>query len=330
MRVNCSVSCLMRRTKPGRHSIFRTMRSLPAALLLSNYLIFPLGLLVAACQQQAETATQPTAAQQQSVDSVGIAAPLLGARLSPILSGYWLSSAYLQKLARTRSPATAFSYLPNGPASIYIEPFASQTDSFHIGASYGMHEGGEFTLLLPPAIAANTIPLKQQYGDQPGTAKELVYQISSRDTTLSFVERQAKGKRITTTIAYQRVVPSGIKTDLNGGVEWGVNQLLMVGRYRGADSLQHAVSAQFLPNGTVKGLPFRKYLIQVDFTGPHGGDEVIFDVYTRAQLKMAASFGCDTLRLYSMHTFIEALPGTTDTTEVFRRGRLRYELIRQR
>jgi hypothetical protein len=291
--------------------------------------LYWVAIIAAACQSQPDAATQqaePTAKPTNSLPQAATVAQ----QLSPILSGYWLSSAYLDKLAQTRSPAATFDYTPDGPASIYIEPFASQQDSVQISASYGMHEGGDLMMLLPQPITDNTVPLKRQYGAQPGITEHLTYHLSQTDTTLSFTERRLKGKSVTNNIAYRRVVPAGVKTDLDGGVEWGVNKLLIAGDYRGTDSLQHAVSAQFLANGTVKGLPFRKYLIQTDFTGPNGGDEVIFDVYTKSQLNMAASFGRDTLRLYSMRSGLETRPGTMDTMEVFRRGHLRYELVRQR
>ena len=78
----------------------------------------------------------------------------------------------------------------------------------------------------------------------------------------------------------------------------------------------------------VRGLPFRKYSIQTDFTGPNPGNEVYFDVYTKQQQQVATSFGRDTLKLYTIHSIIGVPPGETDTTEIFTRGRLRYQLVR--
>ena len=291
-----------------------------------------LSLLVAgtaACQPQAETARQPPAAAAQQRPADSGTAPAAGARLSPVFSGYWLSSAYLQKLALTRSPALAINGLPAGPGSIYIEPFAHQTDSVEVAVNYGMHEGGSRTLLLPRTGAGNAVRVKPDYGTPANTVQELVCQPSDADTTLLFNTRHRQTNRVVGRIAYRRVLPAGVKTDLEGGVNRAVNQLLMAGRYRGTDARQRAVEARFFADGTVQGLPFKRYFVQTDFTGPNVGDEIIFDVYTKSQLNLAAAFGRDTLRLYTIDSDLETPAGSPEPTEVFRRGRLRYELIRQ-
>ena len=280
-----------------------------------------------ACQQQTDPNTTLLSAANVVTDSAA-AAISPAVRLSPIMSGYWLSTDYLDEVARTRSPAAAFNHTPPGPASLYIEPFANRLDSVAISASYGMHEGGDFTILLHSQPNTHSVMLKLPYESQFSADQRLSYRITKTDTTLLYTGQSVENK--TMRVPYKRVLPFGFKTDLNGGIDWTINKLLVEGSYRGTDSLQQPVQAVFSANGSVKGLPFRKYAVKNDFTGPNGGDELIFDLHTTSQLELAATFGRDTLRLYSMHTTLEALPGQIDTIEVYRRSRLRYELIRQK
>lgn len=282
-------------------------------------------LLLQACQQKpAETTTPPLPAA-----AVSTATELTVAqRFSPIISGYWVSADYLKEVARTRSPEASFDHTPPGPSSLAISPFASQKDSVEIGASYSLHEGGSLILLLRSTAQAGTLQLRAPYSNNDGTTDELAYQITATDTTLFFITRNSKTHQIVSKVDYHRTGIPGKEPDLEAGVEWGVNDLLVTGQYNGIDSLNQPVHAQFLTSGLIKGLPFRKYSIQNDFTGPNPGNAIYFDVYTKQQQQVAASFGRDTLKLYTIHSVVGVPLGETDTTEIFTRGRLRYQLVR--
>ncbi|GAB2455827.1 hypothetical protein GCM10011375_03750 [Hymenobacter qilianensis] len=203
-------------------------------------------------------------------------------------------------------------------------------DSVEIGVTYGLHEGGSRILLLRPGQNDKTLSLRPQLGDEKETVVELSYEISAADTTLFFIQRNAKTNRIVDKIPYYRALKSSVKTDLQGGVERAINQLLITGQYQGTDSLGQPVNAYFLSDGKVKGLPFSQYTVQMDFTGPNPGDELIFDTYSKRQSSFGASFGRDTLRLYTIHHTVGVSPSETDTTDLFSRGRLRYQLVRVR
>jgi len=285
--------------------------------------------LVTACQQQAaDTTAPPPPAATATVAATVAAEPTIAQRFSPIISGYWVSADYLKAVARTRSPLAAFDHTPPGPSSLEIRPFAGQKDSVEIGASYGLHEGGDMLLLLQHGTEAHSLPIRLKYGGEAGTTTELAYRLTSTDTTLFYITRKTKTQQILSKLAYRRTGRPGKKPDLEAGVAWGVNDLLISGNYSGLDSLHQPVRAQFLTSGLVEGLSFSKYSIQIDFTGPNPGDAIFFDLYTSKQQQLAASFGHDTLKLYTVHSASGVPAGATDTIETFTRGRLRYQLVR--
>ncbi|TVT40713.1 hypothetical protein FNT36_14735 [Hymenobacter setariae] len=281
-----------------------------------------------ACQQQsAEKAASQAPSRESNTAEVPVAAPTLAQRLSPVLNDYWVSADYLREVARTRSPQAAFDGALS-PTSLVIEDFAGQKDSVEIGASYGLHEGGSLTLLLQAGTQPGSLRVREPYGGEAGTRNELAYRITSTDTTLLYITRKSSTNKIISQLAYRRTGMPGKTSDLEAGVELGINKLLLAGSYTGTDSTRRAVAVRFFTDGTVLGLPFKKYVIQTDFTGPTPGDELVFDGYTKQQQSFAASFGRDTLKLYTMRSLIGIPPGGTDTTEYFIRGRLRYQLIR--
>lgn len=252
--------------------------------------------------------------------------PTIAQRLSPILSGCWVAAEYLEAVARTRSPEKSFDHTPS-PVALVIAPFATQKDSVEIGAGYGLHEGGNLTLLLEPMADNASLKIRHDYSDEAGTFREISRRISGTDTTLLLCSRDRKTRRLRYQTVYQRT-GSGTPGDLEAAVERGINKLLLARQYRGTDSLGQPVQAQFRLDGTVTGLPFKKYVIQTDFTGPNSGDEIIFDVYTKQQQSLAASFGRDTLKLYTIHSSTGVPAGQIDPDNVFSQGRLRYQLVR--
>jgi hypothetical protein len=285
--------------------------------------------LLAACQQKPTeniTLSQPTnTSKPVAAAEAGLT---VAQRLSPIISGHWVSADYLQVVARTHSPAAAFENTPPSPTSLEIRNFATQKDSVEIGASYGLHEGGNLMLLLQPGSQTGSLRIRELYGTEASATNELAYQITPTDTTLFYITRKSNTQQPISKIAYRRTGTPGKNSDLEAGVELGVNKLLLSGSYLGTDSIGHQVAAQFHTDGRLTGLPFKKYTIQTDFSGPNPGDEVIFDVYTKQQREFAAVYGHDTVRLYSILSSTGASGGEVDPTNVFTRGRLRYQLIR--
>lgn len=297
---------------------------------LKKILVFLLLTSVFACQQQSDTVTQAPPAASITADSTANSAKPIALRISPIISGYWLSAQYWKTLERTRSPVEAFDHLLNGPSSIYIKPFLAQVDSVEIDVSYNFHEGGSKTILLRLGRNDKILPLRPQLGDENKTVSELSYQVSATDTILFLTKRDTRTNRIIDKISYYRTLKPGVKTDLNDGANWGINKLLIAGQYRGVDSIGQPVNTHFLPDGRVTGLPFSQYTILTDFITPNSGDEILFDTYSDHQCLFGASFGRDTLRLYTILHTVGVAPGETDTTELFSRGRLRYQLVRAR
>lgn len=295
------------------------LRFLPAAGLLT---------LALSCQQKpAETTTPPPPAAPVP-PATPVVAPTVAQRFSPIISGYWVSADYLDEVSRTRSPATAFDSAGGGISSLLIAPFSNKQDSVEIGASHGLHEGGDLTLLLPLRLAGNALPIRFRLGDENGTTSELAYQITATDTILFHVTRRKQTHQILYKTAYRRTGITKQVDHMEPAVEQGVNRLLVAGSYNGIDSLNKAVHVQFFTDGAVKGLPHTKYFIPTDFTGPNPGNTLVFDAYTEQGEELAAVFGRDTIKLYTILSKIGVPPGEADTTQTFSRGRLRYQLVR--
>lgn len=285
--------------------------------------------LALSCQQRpAETTASPLPAAPAPQATPVAAAPTVAQRFSPIISGYWVSVEYLDEVAHTRSPEAAFDHTPQGPSSLAISPFSTRKDSVEIGATYGLHEGGNLMLLLPPPTEATTLNLRSLTGGEAEATDEITYQVTATDTVLFYITRRKKTRQIISKVAYHRAGISTNAADLEQGVEQAVNKLLVVGQYNGLDSLNHLIHARFYADGKVEGLSFDNYLIQTDFTGPNSGNTIIFDAYTKQRKEFAASFGRDTLSLYTIHSSTGIAAGQVDTANVFSRGRLRYQLVR--
>lgn len=294
------------------------LRFLPVASLLA---------LALSCQQKPAETTAPPPPPAPPAASVATA-PTVAQRFSPIISGAWVNSQYLSAVEDTRSPEKASESFPDGPVAIFIKPVLATADSIQAGAVYNMHEGGELTVLFRAGREPNSVQVKLSEGDN--TASDLVYHISPTDTTLTLISRETKQiKRLT----YRRALRANGKTDLSNGVENALNKILVAGSYAGTDSLGHPVQARFSADGQITGLPFTTYLVLADFFSPSIGNELIFDSDTRRRKELAAVFGRDTLRLYTIHETIFYAAASTDSVRVdsaysFRRGRLRYQLVR--
>lgn len=288
-------------------------------------------LIGTACQHQPAETTAPPVLPAALPPAAPVAAKLtIAQQFSPIISGSWVSADYLDEVARTRSPEKAFDHTPPAPSSLAIMSFVNKQDSVKIGASYGLHEGGNLTLLLQATSASNALNLREPYTGKTDEISELSYLITTTDTTLFYSTRNSKTRQLINKAVYRRTGNAAAANDLETGLTRGVNRLLLAGHYGGADSVNHSIRVAFSADGTLEGLPFRRYLIQTDFAGPNLGNTVIFDVYTKNRQEFAASFGRDTLRLYTINAAFGVPPGSVDTTELFTRGRLRYQLVRIR
>lgn len=302
---------------------------------MRDFTFYLLLFLAAACQQkpaeQAETGQPTTATTLPAATAVPSAAPTVAQRVSPIISGYWISARYLDVVKRTRSPQAAIQNFPNYPVTMLVEPAAATADSTHVSLVLNLHEGSDMTILFQLGKLPNSMPARTQLGEAAGTHYEVAYQVLPTDTILYFVKRDRQ--RELSRFAYRRVARVNAGRDytkqLNDEIARTLGQLLVVGSYTGTDSLGQPLRVQFLPNGQVRGLPFRTYHVLEDFLGgPNGGDALIFDMYQKNQSEFAADYGRDTLRLYDQYERIGIPPGGTDSLLTIERGRLRYQLVR--
>ncbi|MDQ2770834.1 MAG: hypothetical protein M3Y54_10070 [Bacteroidota bacterium] len=295
-------------------------------------------LILSSCQSKTEATRTETAAAAVAPDTaatLAAAAPSLARRFGPIISGGWMITSYLRVLRRTHSPQIAAdSISADVPVSLFIAPAAVAADSTLMQLNYNMHEGDEASIYFRTGRQPNSLPLRSH--SETGKRYEISYRISAADTALFLLEYSMRGKLIRQNRYQKTLVASAQGTESNQAfhqaVDYPLNKILVAGKYEGTDSLGHRVQVTFSPTGYVSGIPFRKYHVMEDFIGPVIGDEIIFDMYTKHQHELAAVFRPDTLRLYTVLSATEAAKDTTlsDSILVFRRGILRYQLVRKR
>lgn len=291
---------------------------------------------LAACQAgQPDTERNPAAEASTDIDSAAAVAPApavaparLARQLSPLVNGVWVKAAYLDALARTRSPQA----VARTPAAADITAFAldlsrPQTDSVAFDAILNNHEGGAMQVYLRPGRRAQSLPVSYVDYDDQGSRYELSYGQQAADTILR-LDKYDQQNRLRESVAYRRVRfrPSGGAEEpaLNQGLERAVRQAVLAGRYAGTDSLGRAVQVQFAPDGRVSGLAaFRTYDVNIDFIGPESNlNTLFFDQYTDRQRTLAYSFRRDTLRLYAVRPDAEHIN--------LQPAKLHYTLVRRR
>ncbi|MCC3157371.1 hypothetical protein LJ737_08975 [Hymenobacter sp. 15J16-1T3B] len=245
-------------------------------------------------------------------------------RVVPQLRGVWVQSAYLDAVARTRSPYQGWKSLAE-VTEMHLAPPARSADSLLVGASLGNHEGGQFAVYLRPGRHPQTLPTSFPDYQQPGNYYELRYQPAGADTTLHLDKYDRRHRRLSS-VSYRRVqLPARLlaEDDLGLGLQYAVNALLLTGRFAGQDSAGRAVSLRFQPEGTVTGFPAAKrYFVATDFgSGPENNLDVLTLEGPSARQNFAYRFGHDTLRLYALRPDADHID--------LRPARLHYTLIRR-
>lgn len=289
--------------------------------------------LVTACQTgQPETERNPAFEEVAIADSVAPevspqAAAATAQRLMPLLKGAWVQKSYLDAVQRTKSPQQAWSKLTE-VAEFHINPKDFARDSVAVGLSLGNHEGGQCALHFRPTRHAASLPLSFRDYQQPSNYYELDFGARQADSILT-LNKYNRQHKLLTSVAYRRIrLPldrAREEESLNEGLEQEVRRLLFVGQYHGQDSAGRALTARFLPNGTVIGLPgFQQYGVNTDFAaGPENNlDMLIFNLYSPQQRNFTFRFSHDTLRLYAVQPDAEHID--------LRPAKLHYTLVRRR
>ena len=221
---------------------------------------------------------------------------------------------------------------------MFLPPVPAATDSTRAALTLNLHEGSELTVLFMAGQTPTSLPVRL-LGESNHIAYELAYELSPTDTTLYLVGYERRSHRELRRLAYRRISSAAVEvrrenhraSEQFNGLAYKLNQLLVAGRYTGTDSLGRLLRVRFQPTGEVMGLPFSSYHIQEDFLGgPSGVNALFFDMYSKKQQDLAATYGRDTLRLYTIQEVLDVLPGTRDSTLMLKPGRLVYQLIRTR
>ncbi|MGF7037892.1 hypothetical protein [Mucilaginibacter lappiensis] len=235
-------------------------------------------------------------------------------KFKPIIQGVWVKSDYVDKVIKTKSPATAADEA-TGMTTMYINTDKITGDSILVGAGWNNHEGGELTLKFKAGKGKSTI----LFG-----GGELGYSIKNGDTVLTtYWPDEKKSNKIIVT-NYRRVLIKQAE-DMGYGIQYIINKQLISGKYNMKDSIGNNSIVKFYNDGKVSGfLNFKTFYINTDFVaGPQNNlDQLIFDVQTKVQKDFLFKLQSDTLNIYEVNVSADSLR--------LERGKLKYSLIRQK
>ncbi|SNC74786.1 hypothetical protein SAMN06265337_2546 [Hymenobacter gelipurpurascens] len=279
-------------------------------------------LLLAACQRPQPEAADPTRTGESTEPALSAAGAATLQRVGPFLRGVWVKSAYLEAVARSKSPIKAADQLTDVVA-LSIDPGKAAGDSLRVEANINNHEGTSFQALLRAGRQTTSLPTNWPDYQQPANFHELSYHLTPTDTFL-LLNKYNPQKRLIQSVRYTRIpgVPQ-TATAASDGLQRVVNRQLLAGTYTATDAKGSKKQVQFSPAGQVDGLDgFRQYYIATDFvvTVENNLDNLIFDLGTKRQQDFVYTISRDTVRLY------QARVQDPDLL----RGPLQYTLVRVR
>lgn len=296
------------------------------AMYLVRYAALLASITACSSDSASKAAAVPQQVAQGVSNSVSATNNTIAKQVLPIINGFWVQATYLDAIARSQSPFQAQNTLKE-VTEMQINSTALRQDSMEVGLNLGNHEGGQFSIYFRPARNPQSLPISHRNYEHPENYYELGYTVRQTDTVLHLNEYTAR-HQLASSVAYRRVrLPKKLaaqEAGTNTGLQYEVNRILMSGRYAGYDSSGAAVQVQFMPDGSVAGMPqFKQYYVGTDFAaGPENNlDQLVFDLYTSQQRNFTYRFHKDTLRIYALQT---------DSTHTeLSPARLHYTLVRR-
>jgi hypothetical protein len=260
---------------------------------------------------------------KDSAVNVKIADPthVLIEQFGPIIQGVWVKSDYINDLVLTKSPYASRKKL-DGTAAFTIEMDLVEKDSVVVGASLNNHEGSSFALVFRKGHRATSLVTRMKDYDLKTNYFELGYNIAGRDTSL-ILYHYNRGNHIIDSTKYTKVLSKQFGVDMDNGVEYITNKLLITGNYTTTDTTGTALNIKFMNDGKVLGFPdFVKYFINTDFVaGPENDlDQLYFDDYEKNQKQFLFKIKADTLNIYDVNESADSIH--------LEWGKLKYKLVK--
>lgn len=245
----------------------------------------------------------------------------LPATFTPIVSGTWVMTDYINELGKTKSPKAA-SVVLKDVVSMNIDPSMLKGDSLEISVSLGNHEGYFFNLYFRQGQDEQS--LTTGHTDNEGGFYELAYAANNNDTSL-VLNHYSKDKKLLDKKAFTKV--TGVQSE-NGepyGLQYMANKVLLAGKYTVADDSGKTSEVTLTDDGMATGLGTHStYFIFTDFFGIEETnlDEMCFDERTKNQKAYIFEINTDTVHLYKAQE-------NEDRTLLIK-GPLKYTMVKQR
>ena len=225
----------------------------------------------------------------------------LAEKFKPFLNGYWVTSDYIDDLAKTRSPVKSSEKLT------YITEFSIDStglsgDSTHIGAAFGNHEGGDFILYFRQGHLATSLVTGITDYDTESNSYELGYVVNSHDTSLVLYHYD-KNKKLLDKTKYTKAPANKSGDGTLDGFQYLVNKRLISGSYKIFDSSGQEMTSKLTSDGKITGFKeFRTYYIITDFASEpeNTTDQICFEIQTKDQKCYGFEFRRDTLNLFEI------------------------------
>ncbi|MGZ3872199.1 MAG: hypothetical protein ACXVJD_04745 [Mucilaginibacter sp.] len=244
-----------------------------------------------------------------------VSAPDTGliAKFKPVIQGVWVKKDYIDKIARSKSPAAAAN-LAEGITTIYFDTGKIQGDSLVANAAWGNHEGGNITLYFKRGKRPGVILLGKD---------NLGYTVSGKHALL-IIYHTEKGK--TTAVKYVKALNKQPDDRLDAGMNYLINSALVAGDYTATDSAGKQTPVSFTKSGQVSGFGgFKTYFLKNDIGGEpmNNLDEIVFNFRAdkNSRRNFAYKIKGNALLLYDSHP-------NADSTALIT-GKRVYQLVRQ-
>jgi hypothetical protein len=239
--------------------------------------------------------------------------------LKAILTGNWITTAYLKELKATLSPHKAQINTKLAlQLFIDIKP-ADKTST--VTDMWTLHEGGYgFSIYFKPGVKKGTFKTNFVDYDHPGTAfSDIGYEVIEKDTRL-VIYHYGKNNKLLDKTYFTKAGAAGILYDQV--LDYEVNKTIFTGSYKFTDSTGNSKTIQFTNNGTVTGFNgFEKYSATTFFLAPKNFyDEINFIINGKTVISYAFKKEGTTLFLYD---FVK------EDKFNYKQGALKYTLVKE-
>ncbi|MFC0517047.1 hypothetical protein ACFFGT_22755 [Mucilaginibacter angelicae] len=275
---------------------------------MKNYFLLLLVLIfLFSCKSSTKQSSTDTGLTPNKVEKSDI----LIEKFKPLLQGTWVKKAYIDKIAKTKSPLAAVD------EALDITTFSINTidmkgNSIIVPIGSGNHDGSNLTLSFKEGKRPSSLIIG---------AGELSVAVDHGDTTITLYYPDDKNQ----VKATQFIRANSKKVmQIADGMYRMVNKVLIAGIYNIMDTTANA-TVIFNIDGKVKGFKsFKNYVINIDLNSDamDNLDEIRFDDDTRNRKSYSFRFDADTLKLYDIK------PNADSTLLVL--DKLRYKLVRQK